>query len=85
MPSLLRQAGFEEIQVGLVQPLHLQGEHKRLILVTLENITDPVVAEGLATPEDMSHTIQGLADFTADPASLIAMPRVLQSWGVRPS
>jgi ubiquinone/menaquinone biosynthesis C-methylase UbiE len=85
LPSLLSQAGFEEIEVGLVQPLHLRGEHKRLVLATLENIADPVVSEGLATPDELSHTIQGLAEFTADPTSLIAMPRIIQSWGVRPS
>jgi SAM-dependent methyltransferase len=85
LPSLLRQAGFEEIQVGLVQPLHLEGEHKRLVLVTLENITDPVLAEGLADRGELDRTIEGMAAFTADPTTLISMPRVFQSWGVRRS
>ena len=85
LPSLLRQAGFEEIEVGLVQPLHLEGEHKRLMLVTLENITDPVLAEGLANKDEIDRTIEGLVAFTADPTTLVSLPRVFQSWGARPS
>ena len=84
LPNLLRQAGFEEIEVGLIQPLHLQGDHKRLILTTLENIADPVIAEQLATRQELDATIEDLTAFTADPTSLIAMPRVVQSWGVKP-
>ena len=85
LPSLLRQAGFKEIEVGLVQPLHLEGEHKRLMLVTLENITDPVLAESLASQDELDDTIEGLTAFTADPTTLVSIPRVFQSWGVRQS
>lgn len=85
LPSWLRRAGFEEIEVGMVQPVHLQGDHKNLMLTTIENIAEPVIAEGLATEDGFTETIEELRVFTADPTSLVAMPRVVQSWGVKPS
>ena len=84
LPSLLRQAGFRSIAIGLVQPAHLDGEHKRLVLVTLQNIRDAVLAEGLASADDFEATVEGLAAFTADPTTLISLPRMFQCWGVRP-
>ena len=84
LPSLLRQAGFEAIQAHLVQPLYLEGELKEIMLATLRNISDAVVGAGLATEHDLDQTIQGLASFTADPTTLVAMPRIIQTWGVRP-
>ena len=65
--------------------MHLEGEHKRLMLVTLENITDPVLAEGLASQDELDDTIEGLTAFTADPTTLVSIPRIFQSWGVRQS
>jgi hypothetical protein len=83
LPSLLRQAGFRSIAIGVVQPLHLDGEHKRLVLVTLENIREAVLAEGLAGAGDFESTVAGLAAFTADPTTLISLPRMFQCWGAR--
>lgn len=84
LPSWLRRAGFEGIEVGIVQPVHLQGDHKNLMLTTIENIAQPVIAEGLATEDELAETIEGLRVLTADPTSLVAMPRVVQSWAVKP-
>ena len=84
LPGLLRQAGFEAIQVNVVQPLYLDGEHKKLVLTTTELIREPVLAEGLAGRDELDRTIEGLAAFTADPTTLISLPRVFQSWGARP-
>jgi len=84
LPSWLRRAGFEGIEVEMVQPVHLQGDHKNLMLTTMENIAEPVIAEGLATEDEFAETIEELRVLTADPTSLVAMPRVVQSWGVKP-
>lgn len=84
LPSLLREAGFGSIGIGVVHPAHLEGEHKRLVLVTLENIRAAVLSEGLASTGDFEATVEGLAAFTADPTTLISLPRMFQCWGVRP-
>ncbi len=84
LPAYLRQAGFEAIKVRIEQPAYLDGELKTIGSSTLEQIGDAVLAAGVATEEELSATIDGLAAFTADPTTLLGLPRIVQTWGVRP-
>jgi SAM-dependent methyltransferase len=81
LPGLLRAAGFEDIQMKLIQPAALDGGIKLLICVTLENIADVVVKDGLATPEELGDTISRLYTFARDPRTILGGPRVFQVWG----
>ena len=84
--GLCRDAGLEEVVTRVVQPAHSGREpEKRLALSTLVNIGDSVVAEGLATREELEATIAGLTAFTEDPRSVIGLPRVFQTWGRKSS
>src|SRR5262249_483288 len=47
LPSLLAGACFEKIHVNIVQPSGCEGEGKLITPLTMENIADAVVAEGL--------------------------------------
>jgi hypothetical protein len=70
----------------VVQPVHTGREPgKAMSLSTLENITDAAIAEGLATQAELDEAIRQLAEFTDDPHSIIACPRVFQVWGCRPA
>jgi SAM-dependent methyltransferase len=84
--GLCRDAGLDEIQMRVVQPVHT-GRHpgKAMSLCTLENIADAAIAEGLATRAELGEAIRQLAEFTDDPHSIIACPRVFQVWGRRPA
>ena len=53
-------------------------------LITLEGIRSAVFEENLASLEDFQKTVEGLAAFTADPSSVISLPRMFQCWGVCP-
>jgi len=75
-------AGFSDIRTSVVQPVHRGVEPgKAMALSTLMNISDAILAEGLATPGDLADTIADLEAFTADPESVISLPRVFQVWG----
>jgi len=91
LPSLLRQNGFAEINVRVVQPMGLDGEVKMITPLTLENIADAVITEELATPEEISELVAELYRYVASPETLAGLPRVVQTWarapyltGVRP-
>jgi len=84
LPLMLRQSGFEDIQVSVVQPMGLEGEVKVITPLTLENIADAVIKEELATREEISDLVRDLYDFVADPETLAGTPRVVQTWGRRP-
>jgi ubiquinone/menaquinone biosynthesis C-methylase UbiE len=75
-------AGIPDPQVRLVQPVH-EGEAKTLAWSTLEATADAIVAEGLATAEELAAALAGLRRFTDDPRTLICGPRVFQLWSRR--
>ena len=81
LPALLRQAGFEQVQMKLVHPAALQGGIKLLICVTLEKIADAVLLDSLANPEELRETIDQLYAFARDPQTVLGGPRVFQTWG----
>ena len=83
LPSLLRSAGFTAIGVAVVQPVALVGEAKLMTPITMENIADAVLQEGLATRPEVDEIIRGLYDFATDPETLSGVPRIVQAWGRR--
>ncbi len=85
LPGLCLDAGLEGVQVRVVQPVHSGvAPEKALMLSTLVNIGDAVIAEGLATAAELEATVLQLGSFTDDPRSVVSLPRVVQVWGRRP-
>jgi SAM-dependent methyltransferase len=82
--ELCQLAGLGEIAVRVVHPAHTGSvPEKALMLSTLINIRDAVLAEGLASAHDLDGVIADLQAFTNDPRSLIGLPRVVQVWARR--
>ena len=85
LPLLLKKSGFADIGVNVVQPVGLVGEVKLLDPVTLENIAEAIVRDGLADRGEVDATVRELYDVAADPDTLRGAPRIVQAWGVRAS
>jgi hypothetical protein len=90
LPALLRDAGCEQVQVSIVQPAALDpsapgGDLKLAIPLTIENIADAAIMEGLALREEIDALVDDLYRLAADPDTLMAFPRIVQVWGRRPS
>jgi SAM-dependent methyltransferase len=81
LPGLLLQSGFQDVGVSVVQPVAMQGEAKLLNPLTMENIADTVLADRLATREEIDGIVRELYEFAADTSTLAGMPRVVQAWG----
>jgi SAM-dependent methyltransferase len=84
LPLLLKDCGFDEIGVSVAQPVGLEGEAKLMNPLTMENIAGAVVADGLATREEIDAIVQELYEFAASPNTVVSMPRVVQAWARRP-
>jgi hypothetical protein len=84
LPLLLIAAGFEAVQINIVQPAAMSGEVKIMPSLTLENIAGVVLAEGLASRAEVDQLVDELDDFASDPQTLISAPRIVESWGCRP-
>lgn len=80
LPLMLKQQGFEQVGVHVVQPMGLEGDAKLLSPLTLEAIAPAVLQDGLASREAIDDLVQELYAFAADPLTLSGLPRVFQVW-----
>ena len=69
----------------VVQPVATQGDPKLINPLTMENIADAVLTDGLATRDEIDGIVRELYAFAADPDTLAGVPRVVQAWGRRPT
>jgi SAM-dependent methyltransferase len=81
LPALLEDAGLQDVQLTVVQPVYRTGEGKSLAAVTLEHIREAVTAAGLASPQEVGEIIATMDDFTRDPRTIVSLPRLFQVWG----
>ncbi len=81
--ELLTEAGFIDVQMTAIQLFHITQEGKAVSLSTLINIGEAVLAESLATPEELNRSIAELEAFTKDPTTVVSLPRVFQAVGIR--
>jgi len=84
LPGLLIKAGLERVQINVVQLAAMSDESKLMAPLTMENIADSVLAEGLASPAEVDQLVHELYDFAHDPDTVISGPRVVQTWGYCP-
>jgi SAM-dependent methyltransferase len=85
LPILLTDGGFEKVEMTVVQPMGTQGEVKLMNAITLENIADVVLQDGLASRQEIDALIQELYRFAENPRTLAGAPRIIQAWGRRPA
>jgi SAM-dependent methyltransferase len=83
LPILLTDGGFEKVEMTVVQPMGTQGEVKLMNAITLENIADVVLQDGLASRQEIDALIQELYRFAENPRTLAGAPRIIQAWGRR--
>ena len=83
LPGLLFDCGCERVEMNVVQPAALDGEAKLITPLTLENITEAVLADDLASKEELDATIAELHAFAENPRTVMSLPRVVQAWGYR--
>jgi ubiquinone/menaquinone biosynthesis C-methylase UbiE len=84
LPRLLTENGFEKVQMNVVQPAGTQGEVKLLSPLTMENIADAVLAEGLASRAEIDQIVAELYAFASTPGTVGCAARVVEVWGCWP-
>lgn len=84
LPSLLAASGFENIEMNIVQPSGIEGEVKLISPLTMENIADAVIAEGLASAEEIGNIVAELYTYANTPGTIGCMPRIFEAWAKLP-
>ena len=81
LPRMLADAGLAEVGADVVQPMGTTGEVKLVNLLTMQNVADAVVADGLASAEEVDHIVTDLRAFADDRTTFAGVVRVIQAWG----
>jgi ubiquinone/menaquinone biosynthesis C-methylase UbiE len=84
LARLLEDAGFANVDTSLVQPFGRSGEVKQIASLTFAAIADGLVAQGIASADEVAHVTDGLAAFAAQPDTIMSLPRIFQAWGRKP-
>jgi hypothetical protein len=80
---MLREAGLTAVDLRLAHPAHLTGRAKSLHALTLQNIAESILDEGILEHSEIDAIHQGLLTLTADTGTILGQPRVYQVWGQR--
>jgi len=85
LPRLLIDLGCEGVQINVVQPAGIEGEVKLIHPITMESITNAVLASGLSTQKEVEDIITELYKLARDSRTVMSLPRVVQAWGCWPA
>jgi SAM-dependent methyltransferase len=81
---LLDDAGFSGVDTSMVQPFGRSGEVKQIASLTFAAISGSLVAQGIASAEEVASVAKGLAAFAERPDATMSLPRIFQAWGRKP-
>ena len=76
--------GIQDPLLTVTQNVDATGEAKRLAPLTLAASADAIVADGLATANEVAAALSDLAAFADDPTTVIGGPRTMQVWARKP-
>lgn len=82
LPGLMAEAGFVALDAEAVNPSGLEGPVKAMAALTLEAIAEVVVAERIATRDQVDDALVMLREAADDPGVFMSMPRIVQVIGV---
>lgn len=83
LPILLVDGGLDGVSMKIVQPTATRGDAKFLNPITMENIAEAVLRDGLASSEEIEAVVEELYRFAENPRTVAGLPRIVQAWGRR--
>jgi hypothetical protein len=69
--------------MSVSQPAATEGAVKLINPLTMENISDAVIAEGLASRAEIDQIVAELYEFACAPETVASGARVVEAWGDR--
>jgi len=84
LPRMLIESGLSIGGVAVAHPSDIDGDVKLLSALTMENIADAVVSDGLATRGEADQLIAKLYECARDRRTFASDIRRIQVWGRRP-
>lgn len=85
LPGLLCDAGLEDVQAGVAHPIALRGPTKRILPLTIAQMSESITGAGLAGAGEVAGLVAELHALAEDGTTLFGMPRVIQARGRVPA
>jgi SAM-dependent methyltransferase len=85
LPELLGALQLEDLQMNVFQPAGWTGGVKQISPLTMEYISEAVVAEGLASRQEIDPIVAELYAFAERPDTVLSGPRCFEVWGRKPA
>ena len=83
LPFLFERAGIKEVGFDTIQPCFINRPGKLMALLTLSNIKETLLAQGIAGLPEINAMLRHLEAFTNDPQTIISLPRIFRVWGIK--
>ncbi len=83
LPAFFLDAGFEDVQTAISMPVFREGPGKTIARLTLTNIAETAIAEGLANKEEIAAWIDELRQHEENPRSIQSIAQTFQVVGTR--
>jgi predicted O-methyltransferase YrrM len=85
LPQMVTDAGLIIGGVAVAHPSDVDGDVKLLNALTMENIAESVLSDGLAISEEVDHLVSALNASAHDKATFASMTRTIQVWARKPA
>jgi ubiquinone/menaquinone biosynthesis C-methylase UbiE len=85
LPRMLAEAGVTELDAAIDQPAGADRDVKLMPALSVENSAEAIVAARQATVEEVEAMVAELYALVDNPATVLALPRVVQAWGRVPA
>jgi hypothetical protein len=83
LAHILMKAGLTIGGISVGHPCDVDGDAKLLNALTMENITNTVVNDGLATSNEVAELLAELEECARDRQTFASVTRIIQVWGRR--
>jgi SAM-dependent methyltransferase len=77
-------AGFPAPEITFNQPVHVRGESKRLLELSVAEAGPAFIEAGLISAEELRRTLADMRRLTEDDSVVAVMPRMSQVWARKP-
>lgn len=83
LPAMFGRAGLEAVKLNVIQPVHIHGEGKFMAPITMSRISSALIAEGLASENEVQQILSDLNKVAEDCETVMSLPRIFQVSGKR--
>jgi hypothetical protein len=83
--ELFRRAGLTDVAVSANVPMVLQGEEKRLLVISFREMAPQLIQEQLTTEQEVTEIVTEMERVAADGTILLSLPFMGQAWARRSS